>query len=133
MIKVTTSYKEDMLFESKAGNHRLQTDAPALLGGKNRAPQPYNLFMAAVGSSIGQAVVDHCRRYGFDMRDMSVDVEMDEVENPSRIANLRVTIHIPHSDCRGQEKAILRLAEHCPIYETMIRLNGIQQLHFTML
>ena len=126
MKKITTFYKGDMLFESKLGSHLVQIDAPELMGGKNRAPQPSDLLIAAVGSCIGAAVADHCQRYHLDLRDMSVDVEMDEVEHPTRMANLQVTIHIPHSDCRGQEAAILRLAEHCPVYETMTHLNGIQ-------
>jgi len=126
MSKITTFYKGNMLFESKFGSHSVQIDVPELMGGKNRGPKPSDLFMAALGSCIGAAVVDHCQRFHFDMSDMSVNVKMDEVKHPTRWAYLQVTIHIPHSDCRGQEDAILRLTENCPIYKSITKLNGIQ-------
>lgn len=126
MSTITTYHKGDMLFESKLRNHSLLIDAPALMGGKDRGPKPSELFIAALGSCVGAFVVDHCQRFGFDTRDLAVDLHYNEVEHPTRLANLQVTIHLPHSDCRGQEEVIVRLTEHCPIYETMTTLNGIQ-------
>jgi len=126
MSKITTFYKGDMFFENRFGSHSIQIDVPELMGGQNRGPKPLELFMAALGSCIGAAIVDHCQRFHFDMRDMSVDIKMDEVAQPARWANLQVTIHIPHSDCQAQETAIRHLTEHCPIYETITKLNGIQ-------
>jgi hypothetical protein len=42
------------------------------------------------------------------------------------LANLQVTISLPRCTCAGQEQAILQLAEHCLIYETLENRNGIQ-------
>jgi putative redox protein len=126
MGKITTAYKGDMLFESTLGNHSVVSDMPALMGGKDRGPEPAALFIAALGASIGGAVADHCQRLNFDTRDMTVDITFNEVERPTRLANLRVTIHLPHCVCAGQEQAILRLTEHCSIYESLGVLKGIQ-------
>jgi hypothetical protein len=43
-----------------------------------------------------------------------------------RLANLQVQIQLPHCLCAGQEQAILHFAEHCLIYETLMKHNGIQ-------
>jgi putative redox protein len=126
MSKITTYYKGDMLFESKLGAHRVIIDMPALMGGRDRGPEPSALFIAALGSCIGGSVADHCKRLNFDTRDMTVDVTFNELENPVRLANLRVTIHLPHCVCAGQEQAILQLTEHCSIYESLGMLKGIQ-------
>ncbi|CAN5427951.1 hypothetical protein BH10CHL1_BH10CHL1_48580 [soil metagenome] len=126
MSKITTYYKGDMLFESKLGKHSVVIDMPSLMGGKHRGPEPSELFIAALGSCIGGAVADHCQRLNFDTRGMTIDVTFNEVENPTRLANLQVTIHLPHCVCAGQEQAILQLTEQCSIYESLGMLNGIQ-------
>lgn len=126
MSKITTYYKGDMLFESKLGNHSVVIDMPSLMGGKDRGPKPAELFIAALGSCIGGVVADHCQRLNLDMRGMAIDVTFNEVEEPTRLANLRVTIHLPHCTCDGQEEAILQLTEHCSIYESLGMLKGIQ-------
>jgi uncharacterized OsmC-like protein len=126
MAKITTRYKGDMLFESKLGNHSLLIDMPSSMGGADRGPRPSELFIAALASSIGAAVADHCTRLGFDTHEMTVDFQFDEVDQPTRLANLQVTIRLPHCACAGQEQAILDLAEHCLIYETLVKRNGIQ-------
>ena len=126
MSKITTAYKGDMLFESKLGNHRVMSDMPALMGGKDRAPEPSALFIAALGSSIGGAVADHCQRLNLDTRDMTIDIAFNELEDPTRLANLQVTVRLPHCVCAGQEQAILHLTEHCSIYESLVMLKGMQ-------
>jgi putative redox protein len=126
MAKITTCYQGDMLFESKLGNYSLLIDVPSGMGGKDRGPKPEELFIAALGSCIGAAVVDHCTRLGLDTREMSVELQFNEVDHPTRLANLQVTIHLPHCACAGQAQAILHLAEHCLIYESMVQRNGIQ-------
>jgi len=126
MSQITTRYKGDMLFESALGSHSVVIDMPTLMGGKDRGPKPAELFIAALGSSIGGAVADHCKRLNFDTRDMTVDVTFNEVTHPTRLANLRVTIHLPHCVCAGQEQAILQITEHCSIYESLGMLKGIQ-------
>lgn len=126
MPKITTQYKGDMLFESNLGNHRLLIDAPSIMGGKDRGPQPAMLFMTALAASIGADVADHCIRLGLDPREMRVDLQFNEVEHPTRLANLQVTIHLPHCACAGQEQVILHIAEHCLIYESLKQHSGIQ-------
>jgi putative redox protein len=126
MAKITTHYQGDMRFESQLGNHSLLMDMPSNQGGKDQGPQPAEVFIAALGSSIGAAVADHCIRLGFDTRELTVDLQFNEVEHPTRLANLQVTIRLPHCACAGQEQAILHLAEHCLIYESFMQQNGMQ-------
>jgi len=126
MSKITTAYKDDMLFESKLGNHNVVIDMPSLMGGKDRGPTPSELFIAALGSLIGGAVADYCQRLNFDTHNMTVDITFNTLENPPRLANLRATIHLPHCICTGHEQAILQLTEHGLIAESLGMLKGIQ-------
>lgn len=126
MGKITTVYKGDMLFESKLGNHTVRVDVPASMGGKDRGPTPPELFIASLGSCVGAFVADYCGRAGVDTRDMTVDVTFDKVDNPTRLVNLKVKVNLPNGDCGERQKAILRVAEHCPVHETITTLEHVE-------
>ncbi len=125
MATITTRYRGNMLFESKLGNHTLTIDVPPVMGGKDRAPTPPELFVASLGSCVAAFVADYGDRAGIDTRDMTVDVTFDKAENPTRLVNLKVRVCLPHGDCGERRKAILRVAEHCPVHETITTLQGV--------
>lgn len=126
MGKITTYYKGDMLFESKLGNHNIVIDVPYMMGGEDRGPTPPQLFVASLGSCVGAFVANYCERQGIDTRDMTVEISFDKVDNPTRLANLKIAVNLPHGECQNRDKAILRVAEHCPVHETISTLNKIE-------
>jgi uncharacterized OsmC-like protein len=115
-----------MLFESKLGNHSLLIDVPASMGGKDRSPTPPELFVASLGSCVGAFVAHYCQRTGIDATDMTVDVTFDKLENPTRLANLKVRIDLPQGECADRQAAIHRVAEHCPVHETITTMQAIE-------
>lgn len=125
MGKITTRYKGDMLFESEMGDHSLLIDVPSAMGGKDRGPTPPELFIASLGSCVGAFVAQYCARTEIDARDMTIDVTFDKVEQPTRLTNLKVRVDLPHGQCHEREKAIHRVAQHCPVHETISTLEGI--------
>jgi uncharacterized OsmC-like protein len=125
MARITTYYKGDMLFESKLGAHSVIIDVPAGMGGKDRGPTPPELFVASLGSCVGAFVAQYCGRSGIDASDMTVDVTFDKVENPTRLVNLKVRVELPHGQCADRQAAIHRVAEHCPVHETIVTMQGV--------
>lgn len=126
MAKITTYYKGDMLFESRLGDHSIVVDVPPSMGGKDRGPTPPELFVASLGSCVGAFVAQYCGRSGVDAQDMTVDVTFDKADNPTRLINLKVHVDLPHGECADRERAIRRVAEHCPVHETIVTLEGIE-------
>ena len=125
MGKVTTYYKGDMLFQSKVGDHILTIDVPPAMNGKDRGPTPPEVFIASLGSCVGAFVANYCEPKGVSTQDMTVDVTFEKAANPTRLTDLQVQVNLPHAECNGREKAILRVAEHCPVHETINALEGI--------
>jgi uncharacterized OsmC-like protein len=125
MGTICTYYKGGMLFESKMGNHNLLIDVPASMDGKDRAPTPPELFIASLGSCVAAFVVQYCNRVGIDTRDMSVDVTFDKGGEPTRLTNVQIAVRLPYGDCGNRKDAILRVAEHCPVHETITTLKNI--------
>ena len=71
-------------------------------------------------------VANHCNNAGLDATDLSVDVDFDKVEDPARLLNVKVVIHLPCADVDGREKAILRVAERCPVHETTCSMDSVE-------
>ena len=84
MATITTTYKGDMLFESKVGKHTVQIDVPADMGGSDRAPTPPQLFVVSLGSCVAAFIVTYCQKAGIDASDLAVDVSFDKAEDPAR-------------------------------------------------
>lgn len=126
MAKITTYYRDDMLFETKMGQHSLLIDVPASMGGHDRGPTPPEIFVASLGSCVAAFVAQYCGRAGVNLQDMTVDVTFDKAEEPTRLVNLKVKINLPKGYCEDRKQAILRVAQHCPVHETISTLGDIE-------
>lgn len=130
MGSITTHYLGDMLFQSKMGNHSMLVDVPAGMGGKDRAPTPPEYLIASLGSCVGAFVVQYGNQAGVDMREMTVEVTFDKVENPTRLINVKVIVKMPNGLCGRRREALLRVAEHCPVHAT---INAMEDVEFVIL
>lgn len=126
MATISTSHKGDMLFETRLGRHNVLIDVPPSMGGTDRGPTPPEFFVASLGSCVAALVANYCNNTGLDATDLSVDVTFDKAEDPTRLTNVQVLIHLPHADVNGREKAILRVAERCPVHETICSLDSVK-------
>ncbi|HET7235116.1 MAG TPA: OsmC family protein [Actinomycetota bacterium] len=130
MSTITTYYRGDMSFEAVMGEHRLLIDAPATIGGKGRGPSPPDLFVTSLGSCVAAFVAHYCETVGLDTTDLTVDVSFGQVEGeppcPTCLVDIEVVINLPHAEVGARERAIERVAEHCPVHETVeYRLKAI--------
>ena len=125
MGMISTYYKGDMLFESEMGNHRISIDVPASMGGSDRGPTPPELFIASLGSCVGAFVANYCTKSGVDATDLRVDVSFDKADNPTRLTNVEITVYLPHGECKNRRQAMQRVAEHCPVHETITTMEEV--------
>jgi uncharacterized OsmC-like protein len=115
-----------MLFETQLGRHKLLIDVPSSMGGADRGPTPPKFFIASLGSCVAALVANYCEKAALDTTDLSVDVTFDKAEDPTRLTNVKVLVHLPHADVNGRGKAILQVAERCPVHETICSLDGVE-------
>lgn len=126
MAQITTQHKGNMLFESQVGNHRVLIDVPSTMGGTDRGPTPPEFFVASLGSCVAALVANYCDKVEINTKDLSVDVSYDKADDPTRLTNINVQINLPHGDISGRERAILRVAERCPVHETISNMDNVK-------
>lgn len=94
------------------GTHRLITDEPERLGGSGTAPAPHELIPAAVASCVSTSLVMFARMKGWNLGQVSVDVEYDNQAAPRRFdIAIRITGDVTGEQLRRLEK----VARACPV------------------
>jgi len=126
MPTITTTYKGDMLFETKMGGHAITIDVPDTMGGKDRGPTPPQIFIASLGSCIGAFVAQYCEKSGIDDSGMTVDLSFEKAEDPTRLVDLHAVIKLPKGDCGKRVKAIEKVAGHCPVHATIKTMEELK-------
>jgi uncharacterized OsmC-like protein len=125
MDVITTHHKGDMLFETQLGSHTLEIDVPESMGGKDRGPQPPEIFVASLGSCVAALVANYCNKSGLNTEGLSVDVMYEKVPDPTRLTAVKVKVDLPHADISGREEALRRVADRCPVHQTICSLEGV--------
>lgn len=125
MATITTQYVGDMLFETQIGSRTLTIDVPAGMGGSDRGPMPPQLFIASLGSCVAALVAEYCENHNLDATGLSVNVDFEKGGSPTRLKDIEINVNLPHVEVGKREGAIRRVAEHCPVHETILTLEGI--------
>lgn len=125
MATIRTHHKGDMLFETKLGRHMLQVDVPPDMGGSDRGPTPPEVFVASLGACVAALVANYCNKAKLSTEGLTVDITYDKASDPTRLVDMRVRIDLPNADVSGREEAIKRVADRCPVHQTICTLEGV--------
>ena len=110
------------------GRHSIVTDEPACLGGTDTGPAPHELLAATLASCVSTMVALYATRKGWDIGEISTDVEYEHESEPRRFD---ITVNLPDGLTRDQIKRLQRVADTCPVrraLEAGFTLRGAHQL-----
>ncbi|HVP02802.1 MAG TPA: OsmC family protein [Solirubrobacteraceae bacterium] len=94
------------------GRHMIVTDEPQSLGGTDAGPAPHELLPAMLASCISTMIVLYAQRKGWELGDVSVDVDYDYESEPRRFD---VRVHLPAGLGDEQVARLTRVANTCPV------------------
>jgi putative redox protein len=98
------------------GRHRLTTDQPEQVGGEGSAPSPHELLPAALAACVTWALVTYGRTKGWDLGDVTVDVDYDHKATPRRfVVRVDVTGELDEPQLARLEK----VAAACPLRQSL--------------
>ncbi len=93
----------------------VMTDQSKEYGGEGTAPEPFQLFLASIGTCVGVNVVFFCQKRGIPTDD--IKVFMQDFKNPETGMRERITIEnkLPGDFPQNYKKAVIRVAEACAV------------------
>jgi putative redox protein len=101
------------------GSHRLVADEPAVLGGQNDGPAPYELLLASLGACTAITLRMYADRKGWPMTSVEVELQWRREEDGPRIVR---TLRPQGLDAQ-QRQRLVDIAERTPV--TLTLLGGV--------
>jgi putative redox protein len=106
-------------------------DEPAVDSGDDLGPTPYELLTAALGACTAMTIQLYARRKGYPLHEVAVEVEHDRVHAkdcadcpempPGSIVQRyqrKIVLRGPLDD--AQRADLLRVAQKCPVHQTLL-------------
>lgn len=118
MDLITVTREDELKFNIRVRGHDVTSDLAEKDGGQDRGPSPAELVAGSLGTCIAMTVQGYCQRHGYD-GDAGVSLTMELADNPKRIGRLVVDLELPKGVPEDKKEAIKRVAERCPIHETL--------------
>ncbi|MGW5004535.1 OsmC family protein [Streptomyces parvulus] len=108
-------------YEIRVRGHALTVDQPLSDGGKDTAPTPVELFVAAMASCTAHYAGRFLDRHGVDRDGLSVRARFRMAnDRPARVASLTLTVVAP--ELPPEKVAALRaVAAHCTVSNSLTR------------
>ncbi len=124
MDLITVARKDGLEFNIRVRGHDVISDMSAKDGGRDQGPSPVELLAGSLGTCIAMMVQGYCRSHGYD-GDVGVSLTMELADNPKRIGRMVVDLEIPDTVPEEKKEAIMRVAQRCPIHETLKSPPGL--------
>jgi len=118
MDLTTVTRKEGLEFNIRVRGHDVTSDMSEKEGGRDAGPSPVELLAGSLGACIAMMVQAYCQRHGYD-GDVGVSLTLELADAPKRIGGIVIDVELPEGVPEDKMNAIRRMAERCPVHETL--------------
>ena len=106
--------------------HAMLTDQPASAGGADAAPTPTELLVAALASCVAFYAGRYLVRHGLDRDGLRVSAEFAmAADRPARVRAIQLRVIVPGGIPAERRAAMLAVASHCTVHNTLRQEPGI--------
>jgi len=101
--------------EAQIRDHVVLTDQIEKVGGENAAPNPFELFLASIGTCAGFYVQAFCRKHKIPTDDIELEMALDRNEETKLIETITISVSFPPNFPRKYVPACIKSAEQCTV------------------
>lgn len=98
----------------------VHTDQTVEHGGSGAAPEPFDLFLASLGTCAGLYALRFCQQRGLDTEGLSLTLTPERHPVSRRLDTVRLEIRLPAAFPAKYEEAIGRAAEQCAVRRQLL-------------
>lgn len=93
----------------------IRTDQSKHSGGDGSAPQPFDLFLASIGTCAGVYVLSFCKERGISAEGLSLILRTEKNKKTNMLEKISIEIQIPPEFPEKYKGAVIRAAELCAV------------------
>jgi putative redox protein len=118
--RVEVSYLDGESYLATTRGQVVLADQPVAAGGADTAMTPVELLVASLGSCVAFYAGRYLDRHGLDRRGLQVTTDFTmATDRPARVSEVRIRISVPGGVPPEREKALLAMASHCTVHNTL--------------
>lgn len=106
----------------------VHTDQAVSEGGENTAPEPFDLFLASIGTCAGIYVSSFCRERQIDTTDLRLILGFSPNATSGMVEQIDIQIKLPSGFPEKYKNAVIRSAEMCFVKK---HLSAPPQFHIS--
>lgn len=116
---ISISNEKGLLQRINIGPHTLHSDVSVELGGEGSAPDPHDLFDAALGACKALTLALYAKQHGLPLEGLDVTLSRDNSQERQGVYGLTVELTMHGALDDAQRQQLLRVADKCPIHKLM--------------
>jgi putative redox protein len=117
---VDVTYLDGEAYEIGVRNHRMRVDQPERDGGADQAATPTELFVGSLAACVAFYAGRYLARHGFDREGLHVHADFTmATDRPARVIGIRVTVRPPADFPADRVPAMLAVASHCTVHNSI--------------
>lgn len=124
-MKLSVAYQGGMRHDIVSGRHRVVTDQPVEDGGQDAGLSPVELFVGSLAGCVGYFVGRFCERHHIPHEDLRVQAEWGMAENPHRVGQITLSIHLSHPLTAELRERLLKVAHGCTVHQSVITAPAV--------
>jgi uncharacterized OsmC-like protein len=118
-MKLTATYQGGTRYDITSAKHRVVTDQPVESGGQDAGMSPVELFVGSLAGCVAYFVGRYCDRHQISTKGLTVGAEWVMTEQPHRVGQIALTIHLPHRLTAEQTERLLKVAHGCTVHQSI--------------
>lgn len=107
-------------FDINVRGHIIRTDQPVSDGGEDTGPTPTELFIASLAGCVAFYARRYLDRHALPTEGLAVDADFHMGSRPARVATIEVRLTIPAGVPAERREALLAVASHCTVHNSLI-------------
>jgi putative redox protein len=88
-------------------------------GGRDAGMAPAEMLAGSLGACVAMMVQGYCDARGYTDGDVAVCVSLEMADNPKRVGGFAIDVELPNGIPQEKMDAVRRVAELCPVHETL--------------
>ena len=119
MDLITVDRETGRQFKVKVRGHEVSSDMSVQDGGQDAGMAPAEMLAGSLGACVAMMVQGYCDARGYTDGDVAVCVTLEMADNPKRVGGFAIDVELPNGIPQDRMDAVRRVAELCPVHETL--------------